>query len=146
MSSFSSTSLGPKQSNGTPRVLIIDDSDTDRYIYRRYLTQGTLRYEVAESEDGPSGLILAKTFKPDCILLDLNLGGESGYEVLQELVGDGLPAKRTVIILTVLSQASLKEGALSLGAADFLVKGKTDAVALDSAIRQAISKATRLKS
>lgn len=125
----------------SPKILIIDDSDADRYLYRRYLGLGTLPYEVHEAHDQTSGLALADELDPDCILLDLKLSnGESGYEVLQELVGDNRPPKRRVIILTVLSLRCLKEGAISLGASDFLVKGETDAAALDLAIREALGK------
>lgn len=124
-----------------PKILIIDDSETDRYLYRRYLGLGTLPYEVHEAHDKTSGLARADELNPDCILLDLKLpNGESGYEVLQDLVGEKLPPKRRVIILTVLSLRSLRDGALSLGASDFLVKGETDAAALDLAIRHAIGK------
>jgi two-component system, sporulation sensor kinase E len=122
-----------------PKILIIDDSETDRYLYRRYLGLSTLSYDVHEAHDKASGLALADELDPDCILLDLKLADhESGYEVLQELVGENRPPKRRVIILTVLSLRSLREGALSLGASDFLVKGETDAAALDLAIRQAL--------
>jgi two-component system, sporulation sensor kinase E len=122
-----------------PKILIIDDSETDRYLYRRYLELGTLPYDVHEAHDKTSGLACADALNPDCILLDLKLSnGESGYEVLQDLVGEKSPPKRRVIILTVLSLRSLREGALSLGASDFLVKGETDAAALDRAVRQAI--------
>lgn len=124
-----------------PKILIIDDSEADRYLYRRYLGLGTLPYDVHEAHDKQSGLALTEELDPDCILLDLKLSnGESGYEVLLELVGENRPPKRRVIILTVLSLRALKEGAISLGARDFLVKGETDAAALDSAIREALGK------
>jgi CheY-like chemotaxis protein len=121
-----------------PKILIIDDSETDRYIYRRYLEKSLARYDVHEARDGKTGVRLAERLNPDCILLDLRLMDQSGYEVLGHLVGVEKPPKRIVIILTGLGRDILKEGALSLGAAGFLVKGKTDAVVLDSAIRRAL--------
>jgi CheY-like chemotaxis protein len=119
------------------KVLIIDDSDTDRFLYRHYLEKHS--YEVHEAPDGETGLKLAEKLNPDCILLDLNLMEQSGYEVLGHLVGLERPPKRSVIILTGLGQDILKDGALSLGATDFLLKGQTDAAALDMAIRKAIA-------
>src|SRR5215210_4212790 len=121
-------------------VLIIDDSEDDRYICRRFLKHGALQYEVYEATNSQSGLKLAETLSPDCILLDLNLQGESGYEVLADLVGLERPPKRTVIILTGLGRHILEQGALALGATGFLVKGKIDAAALDLAIQQAMKK------
>lgn len=120
------------------KVLIIDDNEVDRYTYRRYLEQASSEYEVHEAEDGRTGLMLAETVDPDCVLLDLRLHNQSGYEVLRELVGDDAPPKRPVIMLTVLAWDALQQGARSLGATGYLVKGRTDAAALDKAIRQAI--------
>jgi CheY-like chemotaxis protein len=122
------------------KILIIDDSEADRFIIRRYLQQGTLQCEVYEAQDGRSGLMLADQLNPDCILLDLRLQDQSGYEVLGHLIGLQRPPKRAVIILTGLGADLLEEGARSLGAVGFLVKGETDAAALESAIRQAIGK------
>jgi DNA-binding NarL/FixJ family response regulator len=126
------------------KVLLIDDSETDRYTYRRYLEKSSHPYEVSEAHDAQSGLALAESLNPDCILLDLKLkSGESGYEVLQKLVGEDPPYKRTVIMLTVVSMSYMKEGAISLGATDFLVKGETNGIVLDDAIQRAIKKTPR---
>ena len=123
------------------KVLLIDDSEADRYTYRRFLEKSAHPYDVAEAHDAETGLALAASLNPDCILLDLKLkSGESGYEVLQQLVGEEAPYRRPVIMLTVINQDYMKAGALSLGAIDFLVKGKTDAAALDAAIQRAIGR------
>jgi len=122
------------------KVLVIDDVEAERYLVRRYLSQSGLKYEVHEAADGQSGLRMAETLNPDCILLDLKLPDKSGFEVLQELVGHERPPKRTVIIYTVLSPDPLREKAFHLGASDFLVKGRTDATALNQAILQAMKK------
>jgi DNA-binding NarL/FixJ family response regulator len=122
------------------KVLLIDDSETDRYTYRRYLEKSAHPYVVSEAHDAESGLALAQSLNPDCILLDLKLkSGESGYEVLQQLVGEEAPYKRRVIMLTVVNQDYMKDGALSLGASDFLVKGQTDAASLDAAIQRVLT-------
>ncbi len=81
----------------------------------------------------------AESLNPDCIVLDLNLMEQSGYEVLGHLVGLERPPKRRVIVLTGLCQDILRESALALGAANFLLKSHTDAATLDLAIRNAIA-------
>ena len=121
------------------KVLIIDDSEVDRYTYSRYLLQASPDYEVHEAEDGDTGLALAETLDPDCVLLDLRLKERSGYEVLRELVGEGAPPRRAVVMVTVLTWDALQKGARSLGAAGFLIKGRTDPAGLDKAVRQAIA-------
>jgi CheY-like chemotaxis protein len=96
---------------------------------------------VHEAEDGASGLEAAARLQPDCILLDLRLSGESGYEVLFTLMKqDGLP-KIPVIMLTGAAWNALEAGARSLGASDYLIKGKIDAPGLDRAIRGVILQA-----
>lgn len=124
------------------KVLIIDDSDKDRFLYRHYLQKSAQPYEVYEAADGDTGIRLAERLNPDCILLDLNLMEQSGYEVLAHLVGLERPPKRSVIIVTGLGQDILREGALALGAAGFLLKSQTDAATLDLAIRNAIAQAS----
>ncbi len=120
------------------RVLIIDDSEADRYLYRRYLESISPQYDVHEAENGTRGLAMAEQMRPDCVLLDLRLNTESGYEVLDQLVGLERPPKLPVIILTELAWDALDQGARCLGASGFLVKAKTDPASLDAAIRQAI--------
>ncbi len=121
-------------------VLIIDDSETDRYTFRRYLEQMSPQYVVHEAVDGKTGLDLAASLKPDCVLLDLRLQEQSGYEVLHQLVGPDSPSKMCVLMLSALGGDTLKRGAATLHAAGYLVKSRTDAAALDAAIRQAVGK------
>lgn len=122
------------------RVVIIDDNEVDRYTYRRYLEQASSDYEVYEAEDGEAGLRLVERVHPHCVLLDLRLSAQSGYEVLRELVNEDGSPKTPVIMLSVLTWQALQSGAASLGAYGYLVKGRTDGLILDKAIRDAIAK------
>ena len=74
------------------------------------------------------------------MLLDLKLQSESGYEVLYELVGPEPPPKVPVVMLTALGGDALQRGAEMLHASGYLVKGRTDAAALDRTIRQAVGR------
>lgn len=123
-------------------ILLIDDSPEDRQIYRRFLEQSSMDYVVHEAEDGASGLEAAARLQPDCILLDLRLGEESGYEVLFALKDQDCLRRIPVIMLTGADWTALEAGARSLGAISYLVKGKIDASGLDCAIRSALLAAT----
>jgi CheY-like chemotaxis protein len=46
---------------------------------------GLLGHEVQTAHDGPSGLEIARGFRPDFVLLDIGLPGMSGYEVAAQL-------------------------------------------------------------
>lgn len=66
----------------TPVILIIDDSDVDRYLLREKLE---LSAQVMEAADGTEGLRLAQEMVPDAIFLDLEMPNLNGAQVLQQL-------------------------------------------------------------
>lgn len=119
-------------------MLIIDDNQVDRHTYRRYLEHASAEYEVHEAEDAKSGLDLVRQLRPNCVLLDLRLNQDSGFEILSELAQPQSQPQLPVIMLTAASWKPLEQGALSLGAYAYLVKGRTDADTLDRTIREAI--------
>lgn len=66
-----------------PRVLIIDDSEADRYVLRQHLR--SLPVSVSEESGGLAGVGRASAVRPDLILLDLTMPDMTGFEVLDEL-------------------------------------------------------------
>ncbi len=121
------------------KVLIIDDSEVDRYTYRRYLELASPRYEVYEADDRLEGVNLARTIDPDCVILDLLFPLGSGLETLDDLVGAGDQRRRQVIVLSGSPDASLQSDSLRIGACRYLVKAHTTAKILDQAIQEAIA-------
>jgi signal transduction histidine kinase len=67
----------------TQRVLIVDDSEVERYALRQFLSSGL--YEVVEAQGGYEGLRLARQSHPDVIFLDLAMPDIHGLEVLKML-------------------------------------------------------------
>lgn len=65
------------------RVLIIDDSEIERYALRQFLSSST--FEVIEATGGYDGLRLARQSHPDLIFLDLAMPDVHGLEVLKML-------------------------------------------------------------
>ncbi len=68
------------------RILIVDDVATNRIIYKVKLADAF--YEPLLAADGQSCLDIARTEKPDLILLDLVLPDMPGAEVLRQLRAD----------------------------------------------------------
>ena len=102
------------------KILIIEDDEFLRAIAAKKIkTDG---YDVAVAIDGPSALEIAKTEKPDLILLDLLLPGLSGFEVLEKLRGEAEFKATPILIFSNLGQADDIAKAKSLGSTDFLVK------------------------
>lgn len=118
-------------------VLLIDDNPVDRQIYRRMLE--ALTYIVHEAEDGATGLEAARLLQPDCVLLDLRLTDQSGFEVLLALVKEPEHPALPVVMFTGATEQILEEGARNLGAHSCLIKGRCGASDLDRAIREAVA-------
>ena len=70
----------------TPRVLIVDDSETFLALAGDLLMRNG--FDVLKARDGFEGLRKISAEKPDLILLDLSMPGMSGFEVLQALRTD----------------------------------------------------------
>jgi DNA-binding response OmpR family regulator len=128
------------------RVLVIEDESVFRMVYKDALTN--YGYKALTAEDGESGWQMAKTEKPDLILLDLNLPKLHGLEVLKNIRCDDETKSIPVIILTVLGQREDIRKGLDLGANDYLVKGfysprevfrKIDAILEQADVKKAIS-------
>lgn len=65
------------------RILIIDDSVTERTVITSWLTKaGHVAMEAAEAE---AGIALALQQRPDLILMDVILSGRNGFEATRQL-------------------------------------------------------------
>jgi DNA-binding response OmpR family regulator len=65
------------------KILFVDDTSDWRYLGASYL--GEHGYEVATAEDAISAMLQASQFKPNLVVLDLNLGGQSAVGLLKGL-------------------------------------------------------------
>ena len=90
----------------TPRVWSIEDSHHDQEALRRALKRAGHEVNLHEIADGDSALQKVQELSrghvdpPDLVLLDLNLGARSGFEVLALLKGDAVMRRVPVVILT----------------------------------------------
>ncbi len=79
-------------------------------------------YEIHSAQDGESGLEMARSIRPDLILLDLLLPKMHGFEVCHALKSDKEFESIQVIILTALGDTENIVKGLSAGAEDFISK------------------------
>jgi len=101
-------------------LLMIDDHPLFRRGVVQLLTESGRFHVVGEASSGPEGLDVAAKLKPDMILLDLNMQGMNGLEVLKVLKQRD-PDTR-VVMLTVSDETSDLITALRSGADGYLLK------------------------
>jgi DNA-binding response OmpR family regulator len=65
------------------RILIVEDNEDARHMLQMLLTFAG--HEVYVAGDGPSGLEMARTKRPDIAVIDLGLPGMDGFEVARRL-------------------------------------------------------------
>jgi DNA-binding response OmpR family regulator len=98
-------------------VLVVDDEPQIVQLVRDYLEHGG--FAVIVAHDGATALDLARTRRPDLIVLDLGLPGLDGLDVARALLrADTVP----IIMLTARDDESDKLVGLELGADDYVVK------------------------
>ena len=100
------------------RVLIVDDDPGIVRVLGDRLRH--LGYETQVASDGTKVISKINAFGPDVVLLDLQLPGMDGMEVLKQLRAQGLSA--TVIVITAFGTIRRAVEAMKAGAYDFLTK------------------------
>jgi diguanylate cyclase (GGDEF)-like protein len=100
-------------------ILLVDDDLGAIQLMGRILAGvGKLRF----ASSGKDALRLARESAPDLILLDAEMPGMSGFELLRTLKGEFSLADVPVIFITSHSEAGFEVSALDMGAADFITK------------------------
>ena len=99
------------------RILIVDDEPRIRRIMRTTLAREG--YEVEEAKTGEEALEKVREFRPDLVLLDINMPGMGGLAACQAIRADTSIA---IIMLTVRNAEADKVQALDAGADDFVAK------------------------
>jgi CheY-like chemotaxis protein len=98
-------------------VLVVDDHVGLAALFQRYLVGEP--YRVLAARDGQEGLSLARSAKPDVIVLDVMMPRCDGWEILQQLRADDDLKSTPVIVCSVFDDPDL---AHALGATAFLAK------------------------
>lgn len=99
------------------RILIVDDEPQIRRIMR--VTLIGAGYEVDDAKTGEEALGKVREFRPDLVLLDINLPGMGGLAACEAIRAD---ASVAIIMLTVHNTEAAKVEALDAGADDFVTK------------------------
>lgn len=106
---------------GEAKVVMIveDEEDVLNFVSRVLEFEG---YQVLQVKDGDEGIKVVREHHVALVLLDLRLPGIDGWSVLVQMKSDPTLVTIPVVMLTASAGAPQRERALSLGAADYLVK------------------------
>jgi DNA-binding response OmpR family regulator len=109
---------GPESEPTRRRVLVVEDDASIMLGLRINLeAEG---YTVLQAEDGEKGLAMARTERPDLVILDVMLPKLNGLQVLQNVRRDGLAMP--IIVLSARTAEMDKVTGLELGAEDYVAK------------------------
>lgn len=100
--------------------LVVDDSRVIRKVARRILED--LGFAVAEAADGADALAWCATAMPDAILLDWNMPGMTGLEMLRRLRQEPGGTVPKVVFCTVENELDRIREALEFGADEYIMK------------------------
>ena len=103
-----------------PRILIVDDNETNRDILRTRL--GSQGYELLEAADGEETLRVVREQRPDLILLDVMMPKIDGIEVCRRIKADADLPFIAVILVTAKADTKDVVAGLEAGADEYLTK------------------------
>jgi DNA-binding NarL/FixJ family response regulator len=106
--------------DGTVRVLLVDDDDLMRAGLRAVLSSDAGVEVVGEAGNGRAAVEHARRLRPDVVLMDVRMPALDGIAATRELLSASPEAK--VVILTTFEQDDYIFGALHAGASGFLLK------------------------
>lgn len=102
------------------KVLIVDDSPTERYFLTELLTRNG--FDVSVAENAEEALLKLKSHAPDLILMDVVMPGQNGFQLTRQLSKDPATQNIPVIMCTSKNQQTDRIWGLRQGARDYITK------------------------
>jgi CheY-like chemotaxis protein len=103
-----------------PTILVVEDNDASRdALSRRLQRRG---YEIVMAIDGQQAVSVARSAKPDIILMDLGLPVIDGWEATRQLKTDVSTQHIPIIVLSAHAMTNDRDLALAAGGDDFDTK------------------------
>ena len=117
-------------------IVVIDDNLADIEKISRLLSKISSDYTVTSFTEADRGLDYCKKNKINCVLVDFQIPGSDGFEIINKLneYNQNIP----VIMLTAQGNESIATKAMKLGAFDYIVKSQVSGRAIATSIKHAI--------
>jgi CheY-like chemotaxis protein/DNA-binding XRE family transcriptional regulator len=128
-----------RKMNGAVTLLIIDDNDADRKLYRAWLgKQPDAQYTIIEAENAREGYEACVQHGPSCILLDFMMYGKNGFQLLVEMKKEHIRVP-PILFITAIHNDVIKKNVLSLGVHAYLDKKNITREKLCEAVGKAVA-------
>jgi two-component system alkaline phosphatase synthesis response regulator PhoP len=102
------------------KVLVVDDEEYIQHILN--FSFGAEGFEVITAADGEEAVTIARSEKPDIIVLDIMMPKMDGYEACRQIKGDPQTHNIPVILLTAKGREVDRKLGAEAGADDYVVK------------------------
>ena len=102
------------------KILVVDDSPTERHVLVDLLTKNG--YQVITAESGEEGVEKAKKELPDLVLMDVVMPGQNGFQLTRSISRTPEYAGIPIIMCTSKNQETDKVWGLRQGARDYITK------------------------
>jgi CheY-like chemotaxis protein len=104
---------------GKGKILVVDDEENVRRLLRSMLGN---KYIVLEAKDGEVAIDIARSQKPDFILMDIMMPNIDGYTACHTIKQDPVTKTIPVVMLTAVGQELNKKLAQEMGADGYITK------------------------
>jgi len=102
------------------KIIIVDDDFAIRELVDT--TLGSENYNIFQAENGEQAIEIAKTEKPDLIIMDIAMPGIDGFEATRILKSDSETKGSVIIILSGKSEDVERKKGFEVGADDYFTK------------------------
>ncbi len=120
------------------KIAIIEDNAVINQMYRmKFEVEG---FDVQVASNGQDGVNLVKKFRPDIVLLDLQMPGMNGDEVLAQIRGEDWGKKIPVIILTNTGKEEAPRELDKLGIEGYIVKAEMTPKQVVERVKESLDK------
>jgi len=102
------------------KILVVDDSPTDRQFLTDLLSKNG--FSVATAESAEDAFTKVKQSRPDLVLMDVVMPGQNGFQATRTLTRDEATKNIPVILCTSKGQETDKVWGMRQGARDYITK------------------------
>jgi signal transduction histidine kinase/DNA-binding response OmpR family regulator len=132
--------LNGKAKSGEMRVLVVDDEAANREWLKEILEPAG--FKIIEAPGGAEAIKLAKSRKPDLVLLDLMMPEVSGFDVVEAMRSDEATRQIPIMVLTAKELTEADKRNLNGQVSTILKRGSTGASDVLVVLREVIAKRT----